>query len=62
MAEIEARCTQCGNENRYEMRDFELKNGTGRSHGTEALDCVECGEVTIHNRSGKSVPKDGGVR
>jgi len=59
MAEIEARCTQCGNEYKYEVRNFELKHGTGRSHGTEALNCGECDEVTIHNRSGKSVPRGG---
>lgn len=70
MASVEARCTQCGskefgssenNSNKYDYRVFshELDHGTGRTHGVERLDCPTCGEETIHNRCGKSVPTSG---
>lgn len=51
---IEARCTQCGLN--HESDDRELKHGTGKKHGTERLYCPDCGNETVHNRCGKSVP------
>jgi len=69
MVSITARCTQCGhrehgdpskNNNyvKYDGLDGEqLNHGTGRTHGTERLDCPTCEAETLHNRCAKNVPQ-----
>jgi hypothetical protein len=70
MPTIDARCTQCGSEEHgdptknnnyvtYHVSRSALKHGTGRAHGTELFECSTCGETTVHNRCGSSVPRDG---
>ena len=67
MTQVDARCTQCQHSNHGSVSDNqnyvtytvprdELKHGSGREHGTEVLDCPQCGEETVHNRCKSSVP------
>lgn len=56
MTEIETRCTQCGNENRQDVRINQLQYGSGRNHGTERVYCDTCEWETLQNRCGRSVP------
>lgn len=67
-ATVEARCTQCGstrfgdptentNTDTYDVPVEQLRHGSGREHGTETLLCRGCGELTLHNRAGRSVPQ-----
>lgn len=51
---IETRCTQCGTENKNDIRN--PRHGNGRKHGVERVNCTECGEETVQNRCGASVP------